>query len=367
MRVLHINCNYLTTELHQTMVNHLNDLDVENVVFAPTYDISLSVVEPNSNVIVKKCFKKWDRLFFDYKQRKIRNGLLDSVDIESFDCIHAYTLFTDGNCAMHISRKLGIPYVVAVRNTDVNTFLKYMLYLRHRGVEILLNAKAVFFLSPAYKRTVLENYVPKKYQDEIEKKSLIMPNGIDDFWHNNVYDRLQNELCNKINLVYVGKIDKNKNIDTTQRAMELLSLKGFEVSLTVVGKVMDDSVLEKISTDKKTVILAPKPKEELISVYRANDIFVMPSHTETFGLVYVEAMTQGLPVIYTKGQGFDGHFKDGQVGFSVDDRKPQDIADAIEKIVTNYSGISRNLISASRSFCWDEICRKYKTIYENLL
>ena len=102
MRVLHINCNYLTTELHQTMVNHLNDLYLENVVFAPTYDISLSVVEPNSNVIVKKCFKKWDRLFFDYKQRKIRNGLLDSVDIESFDCIHAYTLFTDGNCAMHI-------------------------------------------------------------------------------------------------------------------------------------------------------------------------------------------------------------------------------------------------------------------------
>lgn len=40
----------------------------------------------------------------------------------------------------------------------------------------------------------------------------------------------------------------------------------------------------------------------------------MPSHKETFGLVYAEAMSQGLPIIYTKNQGFDGQFPDGYVG-----------------------------------------------------
>ena len=40
--------------------------------------------------------------------------------------------------------------------------------------------------------------------------------------------------------------------------------------------------------------------------------FCLPSHAETFGLVYVEAMSQGLPIIY-EGQGFDKQFQDGEV------------------------------------------------------
>lgn len=44
-------------------------------------------------------------------------------------------------------------------------------------------------------------------------------------------------------------------------------------------------------------------KTKIIDVYRDSDIFVMPSKFETFGLVYVEALTQGLHLIYTKGQG----------------------------------------------------------------
>ena len=43
----------------------------------------------------------------------------------------------------------------------------------------------------------------------------------------------------------------------------------------------------------------------------------MPSRYETFGLVYGEAMSQGLPIIYSKGQGVDGYFKEGTVGYGV--------------------------------------------------
>jgi len=44
----------------------------------------------------------------------------------------------------------------------------------------------------------------------------------------------------------------------------------------------------------------------------------MPSITETFGLVYAEALSQGLPVLYTRGQGFDRQFEEGEVGYAVD-------------------------------------------------
>ena len=74
--------------------------------------------------------------------------------------IHAYTLFTDGNVARTLSKKYGVPYVVAIRDTDVNDFFRYRPYLIKLGSQIMKDASAVFFLSESYKRIVLEKYVP---------------------------------------------------------------------------------------------------------------------------------------------------------------------------------------------------------------
>ena len=71
----------------------------------------------------------------------------------------------------------------------------------------------------------------------------------------------------------------------------------------------------------------------------------MPSKTETFGLVYAEAMSQGLPVIYTRGQGFDGQFEEGEVGYSVDCKDKKEISMKIIDIINNYDVISRNAIN----------------------
>ena len=164
MEVLHINCNYLTTALHQTMVNQLTDLGVQSVVFAPTYDTKMAIIRPNENVIVSQCFDKWDRVLYAYKQKKIIAAVEHAVDVSSFDVLHAYTLFTDGNVALTMKRRYGVPYVVAIRDTDVNAFLRYRVHLRARGLEIMRNASAVFFLSPAYKQLVFEKYIPERYR-----------------------------------------------------------------------------------------------------------------------------------------------------------------------------------------------------------
>lgn len=67
------------------------------------------------------------------------------ISVSEYDLIHAYYLFTDGNYARIISRKYNIPYVVAVRNTDVNVFFKHMIHLRCVGIKILKDARTVFF------------------------------------------------------------------------------------------------------------------------------------------------------------------------------------------------------------------------------
>lgn len=367
MRVLHINCNYIGTALHQLMVEKLDRLGLQNQVFVPTYDKNLAVITPRENVLVSECFRKWDRVVFDYKQQKIRKALDSGLDVARYDLIHAYTLFTDGNCARTLSKKYGIPYVVAVRNTDVNSFFKYMVHLRSRGVAIMRDAKYVFFLSEAYRKQVFENYVPKKYHAELMPKTRIMPNGIDDFWIGNPAPAPKSlQDSKKLQLIYAGRIDKNKNIATTQKAMDLLCQRGYDVHLTVVGKPADQAVYEAVKADSRTTCLAAMPKEELIQQYRKSDLFVMPSHTETFGLVYAEAMSQGLPVIYTAGQGFDGHFPEGEVGFSVCDTDPEDVAEKILKVVENYSELSKNAISGAKRFDWDTIASQYAAMYREI-
>lgn len=370
MRVLHINCNYIGTTLHQFMIEKLDDLGVENQVFVPTYDKRVAVIEPNANVCVCECFKKWDRIVFDYKQRKIQMALEKEIHVSEFDVIHAYTLFTDGNSARQLSKKYGIPYVVAIRNTDVNDFFRLMPHLRKRGVEIMRDASAVFFLSESYRKQVFDKYIPENLKRDIQNKTHIIPNGIDDFWFENLYtDRDLSEIerrieQKKIRLVYAGGIDQNKNIATTCKAIGLLKKEGWTVDFTVVGKIKDEKVFDEIKD--KVRYLPARPKEELIAEYRNADIFVMPSHHETFGLVYAEAMSQGLPVVYSKGQGFDGQFPEGVVGVAVDSGNPESVKKGIETDINNYSQIAQRCSASVKKYNWMTICQNYLMEYRKI-
>lgn len=372
MKILHINCNYITTVLHQTMIETLESRDISNIVFAPTYDKNKTVIVPNKNVIVSQCFKKFDRVNYFHKQTKIIRSLEKNLSVNEFDCIHAYTVFTDGNCAMKLSKKYHIPYLVAVRDTDVNTFFRYMPHLRKKGIEILENASAVIFLSPAYKKQLLDSYIPPEKRNLILKKCYIVPNGIDKRWfiHNHANDHISSGdklRSKKINAIYVGRISKRKNIITTQKALSILRNRGWDVRFTVVGGIDDTNEYKNIIKDKYTEYLEPKTIMELINIYKRHDIFIMPSHTETFGLVYAEAMSQGLPVIYTRGQGFDGQFPEGRVGYAVNDNDAESIADAIIKITESYEMISQNAVVCARKFNWEDICDKYKKIYQEII
>ena len=367
MRILHINCNYIGSTLHQLMIENLEILGYKNQVFVPTYDKKMAIIKPNDNVCVCECFKKWDRLFFKKKQYKIQKGLEANIYVDNYELIHAYTLFTDGSCARTISKIYKIPYVVAVRNTDVNIFFRFMPHLRKQGIQIMADAEAIFFLSDSYRKQMLEKYIPRKYQKQIERKTYIIPNGIDEFWFQNIPK--SEKILNKelVNLIYAGKIDKNKNIITTQKAIKILRNQGYKISFTVVGRIQDQKEFRIIQKDPFTRYIPEMPKEDLIKLYRESDIFVMPSYTESFGLVYAEAMSQGLPVIYTKGQGFDGQFDEGVVGYHVNANSPEDVADGIRKVIEAFPEIQKNVVQAARKFRWAQIAEKYDTVYKDIV
>ena len=374
MRVLHINGNYIYSSVHRAMIQHMDGAGIEDHVFVPVYEGTNEQRDLGKNVCVRECFRKWDRLWFGYKQNKILRAARDAIaDHPPFDLIHAYTLFTDGNCAMRLSRHLKVPYVVAVRNTDVSVFFKYMVHLRGKGIEIMEGASAVLFLSSAYRDHVIRKYVPQGKRDAILAKSFLIPNGIDDFWFENQFDRsaaadsrrIEGE--KRVDVLYVGEINENKNLLLTARAIRQLNEKGWQIRYRAVGKVSDAGILEKLQQYDFFYHVPPKPKEELLAEYRKADMFVMPSHTETFGLTYAEAMTQGLPVIYTRGQGFDGQFPEGMVGYSVDSRDAEELAENIVKVCERYAELSKNCIEKVQKFRWSEIIESYRQIYSQIL
>lgn len=370
MRVLHINRNYLTTALHQTMVEHLESLGASCCVFAPTAKEDQAVIVPNANVTKCACFSRWERPFYRIKQGKITKQIKKSYDMSQFDLIHASTVFTDGNSACRIHKKYGTPYIVAVRDTDLN-FFRLRVDLRRRGLEILRNASSIVFLSEGYMNKLLDLYIPTNMQTSLREKARIIPNGIDDFWLDNKYTSDRHESIKRMNqmslrVIYAGRITKNKNIELTQESLELLRKKGWDCAFTFIGKVYDVSTYQSILKYPNTKYIEPRKKEELIEYYRDADIFVMPSHHETFGLVYAEAMSQGLPVIYTRGQGFDGQFEEGEVGYSVSDSDATELSGKILKIANGYSRFSRNACELVDKFRWGEICEKYMDLYKSL-
>lgn len=367
MKVLHICSYYLSSDLFNRLTRQLEGIDVQNDIFVPVSDGDKTYwdrsADTNENVCVARILNQADRLLYYHKAKKIFAYLEAHYDLRSYDCVHAHSLFTNGLVAKMVKDKYGVPYVVALRNTDLNTFFKYMVMYRGTGVRIMLDSKRTVFLSAAYLERVRSQYVPADKQDLFTSKCAVIPNGIDGFWleHKRQTPR---ELSASVGVLTVGAIERNKNQLLVARVVRRLQDAGKAVTYTIVGDVTDAAYAEKIKSELPNVNVVPfKKKEALIDWYARNDIFAMTSYKETFGLVYAEAMSQGLPLIYTKGEGFDKQFPEGEVGFSVGPDDADGLQTAIESILETYPAMSQNCLDGCEAFNWKTLAEQYKTIY----
>ena len=363
MRVLQLANGYLKTKIYTHLFAELENKNIEESVFVPVKNGD-TIPEVPSNVDIIPCFKTVDRFLFYSKQKKMMAWLEENYDLSSYDVVHAHTVFSGGYSAYKIHQKYGTPYVVAVRSTDINTFFKYMVHLRKLGVEIMRNAACVIFLSPAYMENTLNKWVPAKNREEIRAKSRVIPNGIAPIFFESP-TKTKPAPQDELKLIFVGDINSNKNPGLIIRAVQKLRENGMNVSLKLIGTIKEDKFRSLIQNNKFVTHVDRIPHDEVIKHLRESNIFIMASHNETFGLVYAEAMSQGLPVLYTRGQGFDGHFEPGFVGFPISDTDENDMIEKLGLVTANYSEISQNCVSAVSRFNWADIAEEYVKIYKN--
>ncbi len=370
-RILHLcsNRNVLYTNLWEKVLK--NNIDLQVFHFS-----NKKLGMPASGSCYDKAyidtalpFNSFDRCFFLTKERKILRAFKSRYAGKSFNLIHAHTLFSEGYIAYKLHQETGIPYMVAVRNTDLNFFFKYRKYLHGLGCKILRSAEKIIFLTPAYEKKLYDKYIPERYCEDLNKKDIVIPNGIDDIFLQNMAEPKSRETGDRLNIITVGVVDRNKNQLYVCKQLEKFKQRNPEIKLSYknFGKIKDKKYASLIEMHDFVELCPAKPHEELIDKYRKADVFVMLSKTESFGIVYGEAISQALPILYTKGEGFDNQFEDGFVGYAVDLSKKDDFVQRLECILNDYEGFSGRAIRGAHKFDWDKIARQYSDIYAEII
>lgn len=341
-------------------------MNVINEVFALSFKYNmLDNAKRSYNIkVLDRHFSLFERLIYFGKQYIIYKKICKEYSINEFSIVHAHTLFSSGFSSYLLRKNFGIPYIVAIRNADINVFFRYMFHLRGLGNNIMNYAQKIIFLSPSYRDFYVDKYVAKKNRQLILDKSVIIPNGIDEYFLKNKFFKKSAPNNKVIKLIYIGEITSNKNIETTIKSCKLLFDLGYSVKYTIVGEILDRKYEEIIARNTFISSYPKCTKEQVLYYLRHSDIFVMPSINESFGIVYAEAMSQGVPVIYSKGQGFDGQFENGIVGYAVNCFDYNNITQKIIELYNDYEQFSKRCVSLVDRFNWLTIAAEYKRIYE---
>lgn len=355
---------YMGTPLYQNLFDELTALGFDHDIVYYAATNAMKPPENRHNLISSHAYRPGERLFFKTRHRKVYDDLLVKLNLEDYNLSHAHSLVSNGYLAYRLKQEFGIPYIVAVRNADIYTIFRYLRHLIPVGRKVMMEAERVVFLSPAYRQQVISRYVPVHARDEVWRRSVVIPNGIDRFYFD--HPPAKTARSEVLRLAYVGRIDDpNKNVRTIIKACDLLVAAGRKLELTLAGRLRGRWPGLTFPRRDYLRMVGPQPKEGVRQVLDEADIFVMPSKHETFGLVYAEALSQATPVIYTRGQGFDGHLPDGEVGYSVAYNDPIELARNIELIAQNWETLSANALAASQRFAWSKIALRYAEIYRS--
>jgi D-inositol-3-phosphate glycosyltransferase len=221
------------------------------------------------------------------------------------------------------------------------------------------------------------------------RKTLVIPPGVDicRFYpipkdEAKQYIGIPNE--NRM-VLFVGRIEPLKGVDTLIRAMSCLRVKDVErpADLVIIGgdpNVNPDemtaemtrlqNLCHELSMDNMVVFLGKRGQDTLSYYYSAAEVLVMPSHYESFGMVALEAMACGTPVIASQVGGLAFLIQDGVTGYHVPDGDHDALCNKLTLLLSDLSlreQIGAQAADEARSYAWENIAAQMIKVYESLL
>jgi glycosyltransferase involved in cell wall biosynthesis len=194
------------------------------------------------------------------------------------------------------------------------------------------------FLKLSYATVIPSPYVKQLFHRLLPRKNVFYVElGIRNFI---TYDNKKIE--KNTNFLYVGTVESRKGIIYLIRALNLLNNKGISFHCDIVGKITENNYFLQLKTEINRFGLQDKitfqgwlSDRELSEYYSYSTCFVFPSLLEGYGMVILEAMAYGLPVISFDNSAMPFTVKDGKNGILVKNKNIEELAESLYKIITD--------------------------------
>lgn len=178
-------------------------------------------------------------------------------------------------------------------------------------------------------------------------------------------------------ILFVGRLEPLKGADLLVRALPSIDAQPKPSLWIVGGDQRDQDERERLrvlasesGVESQVRFLNAAPRSLLPDLYRAAAVCAMPSYYESFGLVAVEAMAVGTPVVATRVGGLASTVSDGRTGLLVDGRRPESFAAALERLLANpelRERMGATAAVAMNRFAWPRVAAGILRTYDELL
>lgn len=287
---------------------------------------------------------------FQFIKYSTKQTIIEYIQEEKFDLIHAHYLYPDGLITHILNKKTQIPYCITIRKSDIllmKSIHKSSLTYK-QGVNAIGNAKAILCL----------NQMSVEYCKKItQTKISLVPHGIDKL-------DISPTFPSSPAISVVASLIPLKRIDWVIKAY-LSIKKPRPIPLKIIGNGPELNKLKALADNHPMIFfLGHLSRDEVLKELDQSNIFVLPSHNESFGLVYLEAAARGNAIIGTYNDGIYGNFDEGSEILYC--KSYSDFRAKLEYLIHNpikRIEIAQAANNKVKEFSWDKIIQQYNHIY----
>lgn len=304
--------------------------------------------------------------------RIMGNVLWQRIAFLRFDLIHVHFAYPTGLAAIRSAARLGMPVVLTVHGSDIHT-LPYLAGRYKRGVaEALANATRILVLSDFMKAAVLQlcptaNVIAHRIGIDLSRFRM------EGFTSEGSTTALELSDIGGPIILYVGNLLKEKGVIDLLEAFRMVKDLGAHLIFVGDGPLEKDLMLRlnALVLGGRVRLLGARSPESIPELLSIADILVLPSYREGLGMVCVEALACGIPVVATNVGGVPEVVKHMETGLLVRPGDIDSLAAALRWVLVNKAA-ARKLAQAGRRLVerhYDIETNTYKLIqiYQDVL
>lgn len=305
----------------------------------------------------------------------LSNNVLQTAKKIGLDIVHTHSPFLMGRLGRYVARKLRIPLIFTYHTL-------YEEYAHYAPVGKELARKLAVKYSRDYCQSCDLVITPSKFVEGKLRSYRIttpldtIPTGIDlkkyeKTKYLNIRDEYQLMDKDKI-LLFVGRLGLEKNVSFLIDSFKIITDSLSNVKLIIIGDGSERNRLEEqtnnLMLNNKVIFAGWQEPDRVIDFYKNSDLFVFPSLTETQGLVSLEAMAGGLPVVAANVAGSTSMIDDGLNGLLI---KPdiylfaQGVIDLLTH-ETRYNLFTKNAFKKAEELSIEKMAAKLLQSYEEI-